>query len=214
MRTKTILAAAAFIAAGALYSTAQSNVYSLNIVGYVNVQLEANKLALLSNPLKPTGGDYDIGNVLALQDGSEDSVVYRWDEGSSSWAAAYWVDGFGWDDSADLSLGKGFFVSSTINQTVTFVGEVETGTSVNVIAPGLTLLGSKIPVSGPVPGSTVGHEDDAIFTWDGSSWNASYYIDGFGWDSDSVEGPAVGVAGGFFYQNGGSALNWTTTLNP
>src|SRR5207249_3273515 len=36
MRTKTLLAAAAMLAAGFASSMAQSNVYSLNVVGYVN----------------------------------------------------------------------------------------------------------------------------------------------------------------------------------
>lgn len=217
MRTKTILAAAAFIAAGALYSTAQSNVYSLNIVGYVNVQLEANKLALLSNPLKPTDGNYNINNVLKLADGSSDgSQAITWNATAAAWEANEWLDGLGWLNDENLNLGQGVFIRASSAQTVTFVGEVQTGTSTTELSPGLNLVGSKIPVAGPVPGSTVGNDGDLIYTWNTttSSWGAVDYIDGLGWLSTSEEGPEVAVAEGFFYRNTGASLTWTTTLNP
>lgn len=99
---------------------------------------------------------------------------------------------------------------------MTFVGDVQTGTSTNAITSGLSLLGSKVPVAGPAPGSTVGNDGDTIFSWNtgGQTWVANGFIDGFGWDSASVNGPLLGVAEGFFYQNTGAALNWITTLNP
>ncbi|EEF62403.1 hypothetical protein Cflav_PD5038, partial [Pedosphaera parvula Ellin514] len=39
MRTKTTLLTAALLAVGAISATAQSNVYSLNVVGYINVPI-------------------------------------------------------------------------------------------------------------------------------------------------------------------------------
>lgn len=216
MRTKTTLAAAAILAAGLVSSMAQANVYSLNIVGYVNVPVTSGKLALLANPLIPSGGNTAISNVLTLANGSDSSTIFQWNTGTSSWDAIGWIDGFGWDTAANLDLGKGFFLQPTLTQTVTFVGEVQTGTSTNAINGGLSLLGSKVPVAGPVPGSAVGNDSDSIFTWNavGQAWNASSFIDGFGWDSASVNGPVLGVAEGFFYQNTGASLNWITTLNP
>ncbi|MCX6922739.1 MAG: hypothetical protein NT154_05925, partial [Verrucomicrobia bacterium] len=59
MRTKTLLGLAA-LAVGLSSSMAQ--VYSLNVVGYVNVPLQANKLSFLSVPLTPNGGNYNITN--------------------------------------------------------------------------------------------------------------------------------------------------------
>jgi hypothetical protein len=216
MRTKTTLAAAAILAAGLVSSMAQANVYSLNIVGYVNVPVTSGKLALLNNPLIPSGGNNSISNVLTLANGSDGSSVFQWNTGTASGDAIGWIDGFGWDAPANLNVGNGFFLQPTLSQTVTFVGDVQTGSSTNTITGGLTLLGSKVPVAGPQPGSTVGNDGDAIFTWNavGQSWNASSFIDGFGWDSVSVNGPAVGVAEGFFYQNTGATVNWITTLNP
>src|ERR1041385_5044775 len=55
MRTKTLLLAAALTAAGLATSLAQSNVYSLNVVGYVNVNVAGNKFNMMSAPLNFTG---------------------------------------------------------------------------------------------------------------------------------------------------------------
>jgi hypothetical protein len=49
MKTKTLLIAAAALVAGIVSSEAQ--VYSANIVGYVNVSGNANQFALIANPL-------------------------------------------------------------------------------------------------------------------------------------------------------------------
>src|SRR6267378_4268086 len=53
MRTKTLLCAAA-LAAGVVSSMAQSNVYSLNVVGYVNKPFKNGLYTLVSNPLNGT----------------------------------------------------------------------------------------------------------------------------------------------------------------
>ena len=55
MRTKALLVAAA-IAAGAVTAMAQSNVYSLNIVGYVNMTQNAG-FKIWANPLNTTNND-------------------------------------------------------------------------------------------------------------------------------------------------------------
>src|ERR1700730_12330845 len=54
MRTKTLVCAAALMAAGVATSMAQSNVYSLNVVGYINITFPANKYTLTANQLVQT----------------------------------------------------------------------------------------------------------------------------------------------------------------
>jgi hypothetical protein len=220
MRTKSLLAAAAIIAAGALSAAAQSNVYSLNIVGYVNVGITNGKLALISSPLKPSNGDYNITNTVKLQDpGSDLTTMFKWNKGTASWDPYTWIDTFGWFPDVNVDLGEGFFIQPTLTQTITFVGEVQTGTSTNVISGALSLLANKNPVAGPAPGGAVGHDLDTIFTWDSgaNSWIPTTYVDTYGWfDGVSAEtnGPSLKVGEGFFYQNTGGTLNWITTLNP
>src|SRR6267142_5754961 len=54
MRTKTLLCAAALAAGVATSAVAQSNVYSLNVVGYYNVPVAANQYILVGNQLNTT----------------------------------------------------------------------------------------------------------------------------------------------------------------
>src|SRR5438105_1084126 len=55
MRTKTLLGLAV-LTAGVATSMAQSNVYSLNVVGYYNVVAPANVKIMLGNQLAVTAG--------------------------------------------------------------------------------------------------------------------------------------------------------------
>src|SRR5437899_2710664 len=80
MRTKTLICAAA-LAAGALTSWAQSNVYSLNVVGYVNVALVGGAgggtFTMIANPLNRT--DANGNNITNLFKTPQDSdQIYRW----------------------------------------------------------------------------------------------------------------------------------------
>jgi hypothetical protein len=54
MRTKTLVCAAALAAGLATSALAQSNVYSLNVVGYYNVTVPANTFVLVGNQLNTT----------------------------------------------------------------------------------------------------------------------------------------------------------------
>src|SRR5437016_2865233 len=64
MRTKTLLLTAAVVAAGVASSMAQSNVYSLNIVGYVNIPVVKNKVYMLNNAFDTGISNNAIANVL------------------------------------------------------------------------------------------------------------------------------------------------------
>src|SRR5882672_6022591 len=54
MRTKALLCAAGMLAAGAATCMAQGNVYSLNVVGYINVSY-TNKFQMVANQLDLDG---------------------------------------------------------------------------------------------------------------------------------------------------------------
>src|SRR6185369_1228000 len=82
MRTK-LLAAAAILAAGIASSMAQSNVYSLNVVGYVNRTFVGGGLfSLTSNPLNTTNNTLAGifgANGVGLPSGSQ---VQAWNYGT------------------------------------------------------------------------------------------------------------------------------------
>src|SRR5260370_42625696 len=73
MRTKALLCAAA-LAAGAVTSMAQSNVYSLNVVGYVNKSFQNGFFTLVCNPLDD--GTNTLGSI--LQNPPDNTQVFRW----------------------------------------------------------------------------------------------------------------------------------------
>jgi hypothetical protein len=220
MRTLKALLCLSALAGGIATSVAQSNVYSLNIVGYVNVPIAgANALTLISNPLKPSNGNYNITNTITLPNGADGAGIFKW--AGTAWDSNVptWIDGFGWYPDATINLGEAFFIQSPIAATITFVGEVSTGTNTTTIPSGLSVLAPKVPVAEPFPG--VGHDGDGIFTWAGSAWNNLVwgYIDGYGWygnggPGESTNGPVVNVGGGVFYQNTGTPLTVTRILNP
>jgi hypothetical protein len=198
---------------------AQSNVYSLNIVGYVNVDVAAG-LNLISNPLKPSNGNYNITNTISLPDTADGAAIFTW--GGAAWDSViptWFGGGIGWDPATDILLGESFFLQTPVATRITFVGEVQTGDVQYSLPPGLSVVAPKTPVAEPFPGADVGNDGDSIFTWTGTAWSSSIwtYFTGVGWDgpvAGQTGGPTVAVGGGVVYQNTGTALNWTRTFNP
>src|SRR5258708_3205045 len=64
MRTKTLAVCAAVLAAGALSTMPQSNVYSLNIVGYANVRISPGN-GFYANPFNHSGNN-SASNIFTL----------------------------------------------------------------------------------------------------------------------------------------------------
>jgi hypothetical protein len=224
MRTKALLGLAA-LAVSAATCVAQSNVYSLNIVGYVNVDVNPG-LNLISNPLKPSNGNYNITNTITLPEGAayDGASIYKW--AGTSWASdiPLWVAGFGWLSAGPMEIahGESFFLQLPNNAPaakVLFVGEVATGDIQTTLPPGLSAVANKVPVEENWPGNR-GNSGDSIYTWSGNAWSSDIwtYIDGFGWATGGAgsneNGPLLGVGDGVMYQNTGGALTWTRTFNP
>jgi hypothetical protein len=197
---------------------AQSNVYSLNIVGYVNVPVQANRFYILNNPLDDGQGDI-ITNVLssfatnsAALDGSslwtfsqtEGFIPEQWFDFLTNWSPGTTV----------LAPGTGFFLQPAANTTITFVGSVVLS-STNTLKPGYSLVGSAYPAATNVTtlGFT-GQDGDQInrfFSNEGTVGSygngAQYFAFIPGWSDGDVagggptNGPTPNVAEGFFYFN-------------
>jgi hypothetical protein len=220
MRTKALLALAAFVVSAAT-CVAQSNVYSLNIVGYVNVDV-IKGLNLIANPLKPSDGNYNITNTITLPDEADGAQIYTWAGSAWSTTIPNWIAGFGWDPAVSIPLGEAFFLSSPVATKITFVGEVQTGDAIPyTMNPGLNVVANKVPVDQNWPGKAVGQDGDQIYTWAGTAWdNAIYgFIEGFGWDNgtptSNVDGPMLKAGQGAIYSNSkNTAYNFTQKFNP
>lgn len=216
MRTKALICAAA-LAAGALTTWAQSNVYSLNVVGYVNVQIPAG-YSLIANPLD--AGNNTISNLFnnLTDPGFPGSVVYAW---NGAFFAANQLDQFGggWaDPTAAFPPGLGFFVNNIAGYAVTntFVGNVMQGHLVNTLPQGYKVVSSMVPQGGFVQdlglSATPG---DVIYMWNGQFFVA-IQLDQFGggWPAtppfnvDNTKGPFVDVGQSFFYQSIDGTATW------
>jgi hypothetical protein len=177
MRTKSLLiAAVATLAAGVV--TSQAQVYSQNIVGYVNTTIP-NGFVNVNNPLDasdPTSGlvNNSVTNIFPVFSGNLDgSVLNIW---NGTKYVQYTIDsswGSGIGNGADtaqvnpppvINPGAGFFFQNTLGvaTTNTFVGTVHVdapaagtnvvGTTTNILtsSPYLTYVSSKLPIGGGV----------------------------------------------------------------
>ena len=192
---------AAALAAGALTSMAQGNVYSLNIVGYVNVPLNTG-FNIVANPLD--NGTNTLSNLFPTA--GEGDVVFAFSNGGfteSDFSFGSW--------SADLPLppGGAVFYKSGANFTNTFVGNVMTGNLTNGIPTGFSLKSSQVPQS-----DTLGNlnfpaaEGDTVFYFRNGAYVESDYSFG-AWSPDLT--PAIGEG---FWVKTAAAKPWWRVFNP
>jgi hypothetical protein len=190
---------------------AQSNVYSLNVVGYVNKTLTGNaKYTAVANPL--TTSSNTIGGLLtaSVPVGSQ---VLKYDPAISDYNIYGRVAfGSGWTSGgATVSLNPGegvliFMATGSSDATNTFVGEVMQGNLTNSFPSGYRAAGNIVPDSGlvsalglvPPNGSQLLKWNPTIQDWDVHGKLA------FGWTPSE---PNIGVAESFIL-NSSSAFNW------
>jgi hypothetical protein len=199
MRTKALLCAAA-LAAGAAASMGQ-NVYSLNIVGYVNVPLNVG-YNLVANPLD--NGTNTLSNLFPAA--SEGDVVFTYSGGAFTESDF----SFGsWSVDSKVLPGAGMFYKATAKGTNTFVGNVLTGNLTNNIPAGYSLSASQVPVA-----DTLGNlnfpaaEGDVVFYLRSGAYVESDYSFG-SWSPDLS--PAIGEG---FWVKTGTAKPWWRVFNP
>ncbi len=219
MRTKTLFLAAAALAAGVAASVAQSNVYSLNVVGYVNVTVPANGFVLVGNPLD-TGSNV-LDNILGTAPNNT-TVVFDFDPTTGSYAK-YTKRTTGWSGAAgvDFSPGKGFFIqnSSASATTLTFVGQVMQGTNSHAYPSGFSILNSQVPQAGLVQ-TDLGlpaQNNDQIYQFNASAGTyAQFTRRATGWPAGEPmlgTNTLSGVAEAFFFNSKNGAGNWTRVFN-
>jgi hypothetical protein len=204
MRTKVLFVAAALSAAGIVSSMAQ--VYSVNVVGYVNTVLKPG-FNLIANPLETTANK--ISELFPAVDGMG---IFKYVNGA--YQIANYDAGLGeWDNDFTLSPGEGAFVSNPTagDVTVTFVGEIVEGAKVNPLPAGWSMKSSMIPQGGALV-SALGFpvaDGDGVFTYNTSKtppgYDISNYDAGLGdWDAGE---PVIGVGQAFFL-NKAAAGSW------
>ncbi|HEU5122631.1 MAG TPA: hypothetical protein VFW05_01060 [Verrucomicrobiae bacterium] len=214
MRTKNLLLSAAALVAGALSVQAQSNVYSVNVVGYVNQPLAAGKFSLIANPLN--AGTNNLTTILSgIPNGSQ---VQVWTGSGYQLATKGLINGV-WSTNLNIAPGEGFFVKPSANYTNTFVGSLVIGfgqtNSVNLPGGVFTLAASPLPFSGRLTdvGTNVLNlntlpNGSQVQVWNGSGYQlATKGLINGQWNTNLL----IQVGQGFFVKPS-SAATWSQTL--
>jgi hypothetical protein len=217
MRTKTTLAAAAILAAGLASSMAQ-NVYSLNVVGYVNVPIPAGQTILLCNPLQNQTANYNT-NLFSPAQLADGSTVTKWNVANNDFdgtIATYYTEISAWDIAMSLPVGEGFFLNNPgAAYTATFVGEIPASVTRTIAGGGATTaIGSSIPYGGGFQsslGSFVPSDGDTATGWspannDFDGTIATYFTEISAWD---MALPNIDPGIGLFLVHFGSSQSWT-----
>jgi hypothetical protein len=233
MRTKTLLLSALLGALGSVAVNAQTSVYSLNAVGYVNVVCPPG-YSMISCPLIASP-DNTIGTLINNASGQyTGDAVYFYNNGTGQLeidqAEAIGprqtnADGWLFAGTNVLAPGVGcwFNNSQPTNVTLTFVGTVPSGSLTNTLAPGFNMVSSILPTSGDLASNTLTtltnyNIGDAVYVFSGGS-NGAFTIyqsgagrlGGFGYNANwnDVGDPIVpNVGQAFWYDNSGAAVNW------
>jgi hypothetical protein len=221
MRTKTLLIAAAALAAAVTSSQAQT-VYSQNVVGYVNTTLPSGLYTLINNPLNGTTNGAE--NILSGITGGETILLWNghgyyaysyagagvgtglgfqsdWEDGAAAPPSAPTVpgdqtdtsDGVYWAPQPVIAPGAGFFLlNPNGNETNTFTGTVVTTNNVSLASGLYSLVASAIPVAGSAESNNV---INLTASFQGGetvlAWN------GHGYYAYSYAGAGVGTGLGF-----------------
>jgi hypothetical protein len=213
MRTKTLLIAAAALAAAVTSSQAQT-VYSQNIVGYVNQTLPVGQFVLMTAPLSSTTNAIDV-QMPCLLNGDE---VLTWTPGNFTYTTWSYIGagasqpggtGYGnWTtdfvnycDSPKAVPGGAFFYANgqSIPETNTFAGGVVLSNSVSLAVGQFDLTASTVPIADylddPTNMTAPFENGDEVLTWSAGSFTYTTW---------SYIGPGYNQPGGTGYGN------WTT----
>jgi hypothetical protein len=228
MRTKSLFLTAAALAAGLVSSFAQSsNVYSVNVVGYVNLttppgfSMIDNQLSSSNNTIIDVLGNANTAGVL------QDAQVLKYIKATASYTldtydagSGGWVDALTGDPATNtVAPGTGFFFYNARNTNIvlTLVGNVPQGTNTVPLTTGFSLIGTPPPVplnlrsTNGFPAvqdmqflrftnNTGPGNYDTIIVFDSGDWYNSFTGD--------PQEPVPGLGQGYFIYNPGSST-WT-----
>ena len=207
MRTLKALLCLSALAGGLAVSQAQ-NVYSLNVVGYVNVPVVgASGFTMIANPLNAANNT--IGALIPTP--PDFTTIYKF--AGAGFVTCNFVFG-AWDDGTfTLNPGEGCIVQSPSPFTTTFVGEVMQGTLNNAFPAGYSIRASMVPQAGTLtalgltPASLT--DFDTVYQYD--SVAQGYVANSLVFGSWSPAEPTLKVGESIWLQTA-AAGTWTRTF--
>jgi len=199
-----------------------AQVYSLNVVGYVNVAYnDAGNFYLSSVPVNSTK------NTLKelLPTCPDGTIVGTWNAVAQDFDGTfpfYSTSDNTWHPNSVLRSGQGFFVAPAASFTNTYVGEVKQGSVTNAILGGgnFDCIGSSVPLGGGftnVLDQYPALDGDVVGIWSEPAQDFAgtfpfYSTSDNKWHPDF---PSVNfnVADGFFLARSGGPLNYVRTFS-
>lgn len=242
MRTKTLLIAAAALAATVTASQAQT-VYSANVVGYVNSTVSNRVYTVIGNQLDT--GSNTLNNVLSsglassvtsllLWNGSGYNVYTYYNNGDSPSGNAGWFDTFNnpWGSTNSFGVAAGGFLYNASGGTITIptVGQVTQGTNMYTIPTGYSMWSLPAPLAGlPLDNTNINFPAtsslDTYLQWNGTGYNVlTYYnngdspngqsgwFNGFNVPEDTNSAIWPSAGQAFFVHHVGAPLTWTNVF--
>jgi hypothetical protein len=192
---------------------AQSNVFSLNVVGYVNTSVVgggANGLfQMIGNPLNTTNNTVDS----LLPNPPAGTVLYKFNGTSfdiTTFLGSWIPSGF------TLNPGEGAIVNSPNPWTNTFVGEVMQGSLSNAYPAGFSIRASQVPQAGTLTAlglpATQFTDGDVIYQFDTTAQSYNIYtLLGGSWIGGPLSEPTLAVGESIWLQPQ-SAGSWNRTF--
>lgn len=204
--------------AGVVSSFAQ-NVYSVNVVGYINLT-QTNQWALISDQLDDGAGNQITNLFSAPMTGSYPVLFYKYN--GVTYDQITRVNATTWsfnpntlaNRQATLKPGEAVFVKKTGNTplTYTFVGEVMQGTLLNPVTPGFELYSTMVPQDGLIKtlhNFQPNRFDQVFFAFNGVTYSNRTWT-GTAWSGTE---PLIKVGEGFWINNRTNIVNqWTRSF--
>jgi hypothetical protein len=221
MRTKTMLLSALLGTLGSVSLMAQSstNVYSLNVVGYINVTVPADNYAIVADPLVGSP-DNTLNTLLPNSTGTYLKVkVYIYSPVNGYTTETGTKTGWSLGGTNTINPGQAVFIQNPNSTplTLTFVGSVASGAQNNVLVPGYNLVSSIIPASGDLVTNSLTQltnavAKDKIFVFSTNGYSS--YTAGKNGAFPGGDPIIPNVGEGFFYQNNSTTpLTWTENFS-
>ncbi len=219
--------------AASLASSMAQNVYSLNVVGYVNVTLPSHQFTAVANPLDASmGGTIATGNAMTnifsatAGNIANGSTIATFNSALNNYNAAISYVGLSkkWGSTFLMPPGVAalYFNAGASDTVVTFTGQVPQGAyNVGTLnSHQFSLVGSPIPIGGNITNSTsvvglVPANGDSVATFNGAvnNWNAAASYVGLSKKWGTTASSTIGVGQGFLYFNASAtANNWVSNF--
>jgi hypothetical protein len=217
MRTKTLLLTAALTAAGALTSMAQ--VYSVNVVGYVNKQIPS-QFSLIANQLDATP-DNTIKTLFPAPPNL--TVIYKYDPATGFSSETFGNGNWSSGGLTTMNPGEGVFIFAPSAFTATFVGQVRSGSTDLPVPTGFSIVSAMYPQAGHIYDPTTTGQDlnygaptsqEIVYQYDNSlGYSSAIWLGNWG---ANPQGPSLAVGEAFFNFSppAGGVHHWVRSFDP